>query len=94
MATYIATSVRRERSADGTHRHIEGVCTGAGVHYTCSEVVESIRAGNVWKTLVDGYEAVIEPIAKCPIPSCSAAPYIRTNLDSTEKDNLENLDSC
>ena len=94
MATYIATSVRKERSADGTHRHIEGVCTGAGVHYTCREVVESIRAGNVWKTLAGGYEAVIEPVEKCPSPTCSAAPYLMTNPGGTGKDNLENLDSC
>jgi Protein of unknown function (DUF3892) len=94
LTTFIVTWVRKERSADGTHRHIEGVCTGAGVHYTCREVVESIRAGNVWKTLAGGYEAVIEPIEKCPIPSCSATPYLRTNPESNEKDNLENLDSC
>jgi Protein of unknown function (DUF3892) len=94
MATYVVTRVRREASADGTHRHIEGVCTVAGLHYTRKEVVESIAAGNVWKTQVDGYEAVIEPIKYCPKPNCVATPYIRTNPDSTKKDNLENLDSC
>ena len=29
MATYIVTRVRKEFSADGTHRHIEGVFTDA-----------------------------------------------------------------
>lgn len=94
MATYIVTRVRKELSTDGTHRHIEGVCTNTNTHYTRKEVVDSIADGNVWKTSADGYEAVIEPIAKCPKPSCSATPYIRTNPDSTKKDNLENLDPC
>jgi hypothetical protein len=94
MATYVVTKVRKELSADGTHRHIEGVCINTGTHYTRKEVVDSIAAGNVWKTSADGYEAVIEPIAKCPKPNCSATPYIRTNPDSTKKDNLENLDPC
>jgi hypothetical protein len=94
MTTYIVAWVRKETSADGTHEHIEGVCTGAGVHYTRSEVVESIRAGNVWKTLAGGREALIEPVAKCPIPTCDAAPYIRANAGSIDRDDLEGLDCC
>jgi hypothetical protein len=94
MATYIVTKVRKELSSDGTHRHIEGVCTNAGVHYTRREVVNSINSGNKWKTSANGYEAVIEPIQYCPKPGCTATPYIRTNPDSTKKDNLENLDPC
>jgi hypothetical protein len=72
--------------------HIEGVCVESGTHYTRQEVVDSIQAGNTWQTKADGYEATIEPISNCP--KCTAAPYIRTNPDSTEKDNLENLDRC
>jgi hypothetical protein len=94
MTTYIVTKVRKESSSDGTHRHIEGVCTDGGVHYTRKAVVDSINDGNVWKTKADDYEAVIEPIEKCPKANCDATPYIRTNPDSTKKDNLENLDEC
>lgn len=94
MATYTVTKVRKERSADGTHRHIEGVCTDAGMHYTRAEVVNSIRAGNTWKTSADGYDATIEPISYCPVAGCLASPYIRTSPDSTKKDNLEKLDEC
>jgi hypothetical protein len=94
MATYIVTRVRMERSADKTHLHLEGVCTDADVHYTRLEVVDSIWAGNVWKTQADGHEAVIEAVPYCPHGICLAAPYLRTNPDSTEKDNLENLDQC
>ncbi len=94
MATYVVTKVRKEVSADGTHRHIEGVCTSANVHYTRREVVDSIDAGNAWKTSADGYEAVIKKIPYCPRPACYASPYITTKPDSTKKDNLENLDLC
>lgn len=95
MATYIVTRVKKELSSDGTHRHIAGVCTDDGSYYTRQQVVDSINAGNTWKTSADGYEAVIEPIAYCNQSStCFANPYIRTNPDSTKKDNLENLDEC
>jgi hypothetical protein len=94
MADFVVTHVRKELSEDGSHRHIEGVCTSDGVHYTRKAVVDSINEGNRWKAQADGYEAVIEVISYCPKPNCFAKPYIRTNPDSTKKDNLENLDSC
>lgn len=64
------------------------------IHYTRQEVVDSINAGNTWKTKADGCEAVIEPMSCCPRSGCLAKPYIRTNPDSTNKDNLENLGEC
>jgi hypothetical protein len=94
MATYTVTKVRKELSDDGTHEHIEGVCITDGTHYSRAEVVKSIKAGNTWKTSADGYQATIEPISHCPRVACYATPYIRTNPDSTKKDNLENLDRC
>lgn len=94
MATYVVTKVRKELSADRTHRHIEGVCTNAGPHYTRKEVVDSIDAGNNWKTSADGYEATITKMTYCPKANCYASPYIKTRPDSTKKDNLENLDEC
>jgi len=92
MATYTVTKVRKELSSDASHRHIEGVCTSSDSHYTRKEVVDSINAGNVWKTQADGYEETIKVIASCP--KCSSTPYIKTNPDSTKKDNLENLEAC
>ena len=94
MATYTVTKVRKELSDDGMHKHIEGVCTSGGTYYTRKEVVDSINEGNVWKTQADGYEATIEAISYCPKSDCLAKPYIKTNPDSTKKDNLENLDLC
>jgi hypothetical protein len=96
MATYIVTKVRKEFAGSGTdrHQHIEGVCTEGGTHYTRKEVVDSITSGNTWKTRADGYESTIQKMLYCPQGSCPATPYIKTNPDSTLKDNLENLDRC
>lgn len=94
MATYTVTKVRKELSSDRSHEHIEGVCTSDGVHHTRQTVVNSIASGNLWRTSADGYEATITTIRFCPKPNCLAQPYIRTNPDSTKKDNLENLDRC
>jgi len=41
-----------------------------------------------------GYEGEIKPVDTPPQPGCTASPYIRSNPDSTKKDNLENLDAC
>lgn len=94
MAEYVVTKVRKESSDDGSHKHIEGVCTNDGTHYTRKQVVDSINAGNAWKTQADGYEETIKAISCCPKSGCLASPYIKTNPDGTKKDNLENLDSC
>jgi hypothetical protein len=94
MATYTVTKVRKEWSADKGHEHIEGVCTSDGTHYTRQQVVDSINAGNTWKTSADGYEATIETMCYCPKANCLAKPYIKTKPDSTKKDNLEYLDRC
>jgi Protein of unknown function (DUF3892) len=94
MAEYTVTKVRKESSDDGMHEHIKGVCTEGGTYYSRTEVVDSIDAGNTWKTSADGYTATIRRMSYCPQMTCLAAPYIETNRDSTKKDNLENLDAC
>jgi hypothetical protein len=94
VATYIVAKVRMEWSSDGSHEHIEGVCLEDGTHNTRREVVDSIDAGNTWKTKADGFEATITTMSYCPRSGCPASPYIKTNPDSTKKDNLENLDRC
>lgn len=89
------TKVRKELSSDGSHRHIEGACTVEGVHYTRRQVVDSIRAGNVWITRSpSGQTAVIRPIGYCPAYGCMATPYITTRPDNSKDDNLENLPPC
>jgi hypothetical protein len=92
MATYVVTKVRKETSVDGSHEHIEGVCTTDEVHYTRKQVVDSIKAGSAWVTSADGLSATITTVMSCP--RCSVSPYLKTNPDSSRKDNLENLDRC
>lgn len=91
MTTYTVTKVRKELSKDRTHRHIEGVITTANVHYTRKEVVDSLAAGNTWKTSAAGLTATITPLTYCPGAACLATPYIKTNPNSSKQDNLENL---
>jgi uncharacterized protein DUF3892 len=89
------TKVRNESSSDGSHRHIEGVCTLEGTHHTRREVVDSIARGNVWTTRSStGSTATIRPINYCPASGCLAAPYITTRADNQKDDNLENLPPC
>lgn len=91
MASYLVVRVRKEWSADHTHRHIEGVLTAANAYVSCQEVATSIDAGNIWRTSVDGYSAVITVRGYCPVPTCKARPYLQTNPESWQLDNLENL---
>jgi hypothetical protein len=72
------TKVRREWSADRTHRHLEGVCATSGVHYTRKQVVDGINRGEDWHTSAGGKTAKIKPMHYCPSPTCFASPYITT----------------
>lgn len=88
------TKVRRERSADGTHHHLEGVCTTSGTHYTRREVVDGINRGEDWHTSAGGKTAKIKPMTYCPAANCFATPYITTSPDRTTENNLEKLPDC
>jgi hypothetical protein len=94
MTEHLVTGVRKTLSADTTHRHICDVCTQGAIRYSRQEVIDSIRQGDSWRTLADGYSAEIRIIDACPWEGCALAPYIATNPDSTKKDNLENLNPC
>ena len=91
MAQFTVVRVRKEWSSDRSHRHIEGVLTAANRYFTNQEVVTSIEAGDIWNSSVEGFTARIGIQGYCPVPTCHAKPYLRTNPDSCELDNLENL---
>jgi Protein of unknown function (DUF3892) len=91
---YTVTNTSWERSDDGSHEHIKGVCTSAGISYTRREVVDSIAAGNEWVTSRNGSSARIKPMDFCPAARCIARPYITTAPDHTTVNNLENLPRC
>jgi len=91
MTTYTVTKARKDLAANGNHRHIEGVITDGGTHYTRQQVVDSIDAGTTWKTSAGSTSATIEKMNYCLNGSCIASPYIKTNPESAGMDNLENL---
>jgi hypothetical protein len=91
MPFYTVTKVRRVFSMDGTHKHVDGVITSGGVYYTRRQVVSSLRAGHTWVTQAGGLRATITECLSCPTPGCFATPYIKTNPNSTDMDNLEYL---
>jgi hypothetical protein len=78
----------------GRHEHIEGVCLDSGTHHTRSQVVNSLRTGNIWRTLADNKHANIREITYCKHAGCMATPYITTDADATAKNNLDNLPRC
>lgn len=94
MSEYIVTGVRKALSADGTHRHISEVCTQGAIYFTRQEVIDCIWAGHTFRTLVDGHSVEVHIIESCIHTGCLLGPYIATDPDSTDKDNLENLEPC
>lgn len=92
MATYYATKTRWSRASDGTHEHLTGVLTGDGVFQANAKVEESIAAGDLWYTQTPGSpNARIRTISYCPAKDCFHKPYLRTDADTTTKNNLDNL---
>lgn len=88
------TRVRKELSADGTHWHITGVCTEDGQHHSRADVAAAIDAGEAWFSS-DGESSVrIRTIVSCPMPPCSASPYLTTSPEHSASNNLENLERC
>ncbi len=88
------TRVRKERSADGGHEHIAGVCTSDGIHHKRAYVAARIDAGETWWSSGGGQLARIRKISFCPRPACLANPSITTAPDHTTQNNLENLPPC
>ena len=88
------TRVRKELSADGTHWHIEGACTADGTHYPRGDVATRIDGGEPWFSSGGGTQVRIRTIVSCPMPPCSASPYLTTAPDHTAANNLENLPRC
>jgi hypothetical protein len=89
-----AVRVRMETSADGSHRHIEGVCTSDGTHYTRRDVAAAIDRGLAWYSSDGVATSVVRVMKFCPAASCMATPYITTAADSTTANNLDNLPRC
>jgi hypothetical protein len=83
-----------EWSVDGTHRHIEGVCTADGVHHTRAKVAAEIGHGVAWCAASSGVQTRIRTMSYCPVGGCHASPYITTAPDRSRANNLDNLPPC
>jgi len=92
VSTYDVTRVRKQLDTSGSHHHIIGVVTSAGVFYTNREVTDSIDGGNEWYTRVDGEpKARVRKLSFCPATACYHSPYLTTSPDHSKRNNLENL---
>lgn len=69
MSTFTVTKVRKEWSVDGGHRHIEGVCTDTGTHYTRTKWWTAFAQ----ETSGEQTRAGIRPRSS---PSCSAPTHL------------------
>jgi len=94
MREYVVTGVCKALSPDATHRHISELCTQGAIHFTRTEVIDSLSEGNAFRTLARGQSAEVHVVESCPHDGCTLGPYLATNPDSTGADNLENLPSC
>jgi hypothetical protein len=90
----VVTKVRKERSSDGTHEHIAGVCLQDGAYRARVAVIAGLDAGQDWKTFGGGTYAVIHKITYCKAAGCYLSPYITTAPDHTTPNNLDNLPPC
>jgi hypothetical protein len=93
MATYTVNRVHKGLSANGTHEHVEAICTTANLKYTRDQVIASINGADDWYTSVGGRSAKII-VVNNGCGRCHLKPYIRTTADSTTSDNLLSLPAC
>ena len=88
------TRVRKELSSDGTHKHIQGVCSADNAYYSRAQVVAGIDRGELWETSGGGRRARVKKIQYCPHGTCDLSPYITRAPDHTTENNLDNLPLC
>lgn len=101
----LVTGLRRELSADRSHRHIVGVYTSEGTYRTNRQVVDSLQEGETWFSTNGGERVPINWIRWCPEMNCGMKPYlisrgalqkhvaggIHVRLVPKSTDSLENL---
>ena len=92
MPEFVVAQVRRRRAADGTHRHVVGLCATTGEYFSVRQVVDSINDGAVWTTRIGCRVARIRVVPFCPHTACLASPYLRARVPRTGKDDLDVLD--
>ncbi len=93
MASYRVDRTDKEYVYAGSaHRHIAAICLEDGRKVAKATAIYNIQSGReAYWTTGDGLRANVEVIARCA--KCTSA-YLRTDRDTTTKDNLLSLPDC
>lgn len=93
MAAYRVTGTGKgDEWAGGHHRHITALCLEDGRRVPKPTAISNIESGlESYYTIADGQRANVEVIQRCG--RCSAK-YLRTDRDTTTRDNLLSLPDC
>jgi hypothetical protein len=93
MASYRVDRTEKEyTSVGGTHRHIGAICLEDGRKVPKTSAIHNIQAGiETYWTSADGLRANVQVAAQC---SRCISPYLRTDRDTTTRDNLLSLPDC
>lgn len=76
----------------GQHRHIETLCLEDGRRVAKATAISNIEnKSESYYTTADGQTANVEVVQRC---SRCASKYLRTDRDTTTKDNLLELPDC
>ncbi len=93
LADYRVTKTDKASEwAGGQHRHIAALCLENGRRVAKATAIANIEAKiESYYTHADGRRANVEVVQRCV--RCSSK-YLRTDRDSTIKDNLLSLPDC
>ena len=93
LADYRVTKTDKASEwAGGQHRHIAARCRENGRRVAKATAIANIEAKvESYYTYADGQRANVEVVQRCV--RCSSK-YLRTDRDSTTKDNLLSLPDC
>lgn len=75
----------------GTHRHIALLCTATARVPKAVAIAQIRRGTDTYWTLADGQRANVEVVDRC---ARCGTDYLRTDRDSTIKNNLLELPDC
>jgi hypothetical protein len=93
MASYRVVRTDKESTSAGDyHRHIAALCLEGGRRVPKLQAIRNIRTGaESYYTYADGQRAEVEVANRC---SQCYSEYLRTNKDTSTKNNLLSLPDC
>jgi hypothetical protein len=93
MASYRVDRTAKESTyTGGEHRHIAALCLADGRRVPKATAIYNIEHSvESYYTFAGGERAEVEVVARC---SSCLQPYLRTDKDTTTKNNLLSLPDC